>query len=326
MSAPLPLEPRRPVVRPLRVAVAVTLTVAVLALLVLEVAEARPLLELAKTADPLWLAIAFAIALSGVLLSAERWRRVLAAMGHSVPLGRALHAVFACWPLSTVTPSRAGDFGRAWLVRDRVPLRAGASSVLAERAIDVHTLLLLGVACGALARLWLQASVLAALVIAEWITVYLIVRKRGALARLGPLQRFGSTIEQLGFGFDVLLARPLALLHVSLYSGAIRLLTVGSLQALLWSVGAHIPFIALVAPWLLATLAGMLPLTIAGMGTRDATFIALVATTSAAALSEPQLVFATIAYSLVALWSFALLGLPLLLRVGLAREARRTAA
>jgi glycosyltransferase 2 family protein len=318
------IEPRRPVIRTWRVVVAVTLTMAVLALLVLEVAEARPLLELARTADPVWLGIAFAIALTGVLLSAERWRQVLVAMGYRVPLGRALHVVFACWPLSTVTPSRAGDFGRAWLVRDRVPLREGASSVLAERAIDVHTLLLLGVGCGALAGLWLQAGVLAALMIAEWFTVFLIVRKRGALARIGPLQRFGTTIEQLGFGFDALLARPMALLHVSIYSGAIRLLTVGALYALLWSVGAHIPFVALVAPWLLATLAGMLPLTIAGMGTRDATFIALAAS-GAVQPSEPQLVFATIAYSLVALWSFALLGLPLLLRVGLAREARGTA-
>jgi glycosyltransferase 2 family protein len=319
------IEPRRPVVRPWRVVVTVALTAAVLALLVIEIAEARPLLELASSAEPIWIASAFLIALSGVLLSAERWRLVLVAMGHPLPLGRALHAVFACWPLSTVTPSRAGDFGRAWLIRDRVPIGRGASSVLVERAIDVHTLLVLGVACGAVAGLWLQAAVLAALMLAEWVTVYAIVRKRSALSRFRPLRRFESTIEQLGVGFDVVLGRPLAIVHISLYSAVIRLLTVATLYVLLLSAGAHLPFIALVAPWLLATLAGMIPITIAGMGTRDATFLGLIATSGAAPVAEAQLVFSTIAYSLVALFSFALLGLPLLLRAGLAHEVGRGA-
>jgi hypothetical protein len=95
---------------------------------------------------------------------------------------------------------------------------------------------------------------------------------------------------------------------------AIRLLTVGMIDALLRSVGVNAGFFTLIAPWMLATLAGLVPVTLAGMGTRDAAFVVLLQRSSSVPIAEPAILAATVGYALLAIWSFALIGLPLLAR------------
>jgi uncharacterized protein (TIRG00374 family) len=280
-------------------------------LLVNELGGARELVETTRSASWPWLMVAFGLACLSVAVSAQRWRQVLSGMGYSLGFGRSLHAVLAAWPISVMTPSRAGDFVRALLVRDRVPLSASTGSVLAEKLIDVHALLVVGLVAAGANRLWRELAILAVLLVAEWLAVIMLLRGRRYLLRLGVFARRQAAIDRLYESFDRLAARPRSLFVISSSSLGIRLLTVGVIVALLRAVGVEQPFFALVAPWMLATLAGLLPFTLAGMGTRDATFVLLVQLATDRAIPEPKLVFATMGYSLLALWSFALLGLPL---------------
>lgn len=307
-------QPPRPVVKRWRVALAIAVTIALLGFLIIEIAHAEPLLNATRNADPVWILAACAYAALAVALAVVRWRQVLTAMGHDVSFARGAYAVLAGCSIAAVTPSRLGEFVRAWLIRDRAPLAEGASSMLVERAIDLHTLLLLGVAFAVGAQQSFEAAVMGALMIAEWAVVYLIVKKRYLVQNLRILVRFRATIDGLARGFEAVLTKPRTILSVTLSSVVIRIITVAVLHSLLVAVGERSSFIALIAPWMLATLAGMIPITMAGMGTRDAVFVVLMGT---GADSEPKLVFATLGYALITVWGFALLGLPLLLRAGL---------
>jgi ABC-type spermidine/putrescine transport system permease subunit I len=63
--------------------------------------------------------------------------------------------------------------------------------------------------------------------------------------------------------------------------------------------------------WPIAIFAGMLPVTLAGMGTRDGAFVyALRTTDTTGALREESVLVATLGYSLVTTFTVAAIGIP----------------
>jgi len=302
-----------------RLPLTLLLTVVLLGLLVRQFAGVAEFVTTVKSARPELLALAFALACVCLLMITLRWVQALAAIGHRVAFGRGLNAVLAAWPISVVIPSRAGDFARALMVRDSVPLLAGAGSVLVEKAVDIHTLLLCALAAGLSLGLWNQSAFIGALLAALWSGLLLILRGRERLLRMRFFRSHADKIEQLYRAFELLLARPGRIATISAISLLVRLLTVGVVYTLLAAVGVSIDFVRLVAAWLVATLAGLFPVTIGGMGTRDGAFMFLVNGQGQPAISDAQLLAATMGYSMFAVLSFALIGLPFLGRSSLLR-------
>ena len=294
----------------------VLVTLALLFVLVREFAGTREFLATIAGARAELVALALLLSAGSVVTSALRWQQVLRAMSYSLSFGRALHAVLASWPISVFTPSRTGDFARALLVRDKVPVFAGAGSVLAEKVIDIQTLLLAALLASLSYGARVQAALIFAGIVAEWVVVIGILRSRQRLLAVRFLAKRREKFEQLYHAFDALISRPMQILWVALGSLVVRLLTVGMVAALLAAAHAGRSYFELIAPWMLATLAGLVPITIGGMGTRDAAFAVLLKTTAGVTLSEAAVLAATMGYSLVAVLSPALAGLPLLARSG----------
>jgi uncharacterized protein (TIRG00374 family) len=266
-----------------------------------------------QRADAKGAALAFAICCVCVLLGTERWRLVLAAMGYRVPFGRALAAVLAAWPLAVVTPSRASDLLRPLAVRDVVPVAAGTGSVLAEKVIDLLVLLVFAAIGAGLEGLWIWAMGAGALCVAELAVVWLVATRRGWLERWPVLRRRRDSIEQLFEAYEALARAPLRLLALAVVSLVIRVLTVAVTHVLLVSVGAQVRLADTLTLWPVATLVGIAPLTLAGIGTRDAAFIHLLA--ARGAVAEPaQILAATVGYSAIAIGSFAIVGIPFMIR------------
>jgi uncharacterized protein (TIRG00374 family) len=234
-------------------------------------------------------------------------------MRYRLGFGRALVAVLATWPLAVVTPSRANDLLRAFAVRRTVPLAAGTGSVLAEKAVDMSLLLLLAAIGAALESLWGWAALVAVALVVEVVVVALAVAHRGKLARLPVLRSRAAAIEGLFVAFDALLASPARLALASIVSLAIRGLTFGITYALLRAVGAEVGLLETCALWPVATLIGLVPVTLAGMGTRDATFIYLLGA-HGRSVTPAAVLAATIGYSAISLGVFAVIGLPFMVR------------
>ncbi len=304
-----------------RLILTLAFTLLLLGALLHEFAGAGEFLATVARARVELLALAMALALVCLVLNAVRWVQVLAAMGHRLGLGRALMTVLTIWPISVITPSRTGDFARPWMVRDQVPLVAGAGSVLAEKAIDIHTLLLLALIPALRYGLAAESAVFAALIGAEWLTVIAILRGRDRLLGLSFLRSRADQIEQLYQAFGALAARPGRVLLISCTSLVLRFMTVGVIHALLAAVGVTVEFWRLVGPFMVATLASLIPVTFGGMGTRDGAFLLLVNRSPGAPIGEAELLFATVGYSVCAVWIIALIGLPFLARSSLARRA-----
>ncbi len=303
----------RPSSAAVRLGATLLLTVGVLWVLLRRFGGSPTFEAVVRGADAAWVGIAFLEASACVVLGTERWRLVLAAMGYELPFRRALEAVLAAWPLAMVTPSRANDLLRPLAVRDVIPVAAGTGSVLAEKALDLLVLLLFAGAGAAVEGLWTWALAAGVLCVLEIAVVWLVVTRRGWLERLPLLRRRGAAIEQLFGAFAALRRAPRQLVMLALVSFVIRFLTVAVTHALLISVGARVRLLDTITLWPVATLVGIAPLTLAGIGTRDAAFIHLLAEHGSHA--EPAHVLAaTVGYSAVAIGSFAIAGLPFMIR------------
>ncbi|MBV9946022.1 MAG: flippase-like domain-containing protein [Myxococcales bacterium] len=266
-----------------------------------------------RHANAVWVVFAFALSCVCVLLGALRWKLVLAAMRRPIGFGRALAVVLATWPPAVVTPSRANELLRAVAVRDAVPIASGASSVLVEKAVDLAILLAPASAGAAVCALWGFSAAAAVLLVAEGLVVAALVRRPRWLLRLGRARRpemAGALLE----GFEALRREPGKLASICAVSVGIRVLTAGVMQALLVSMGTRVRLLDTLALWPAATLVGVAPLTLGGMGTRDAAFIYLLRRGGAFSGAPPALFAATMGYSAVAVWSFALIGLPFMFR------------
>jgi uncharacterized membrane protein YbhN (UPF0104 family) len=294
-----------------RVALTVAFTMALVALLVHEFGGGE-VVSAWRHASVFWIAVAFALSVGCVLLGALRWMLVLAAMHWRLSFGRALVVILATWPPAVMTPSRANEILRAVAVRDTVPVAAGTGSVLAEKAVDLAMLLALA-SLGAAARsMWRWSAAIGAILVLEAAVLALLAGRRRWLQRL-PLLRRPGVVAQLFEAFAALARSPARLTSICAVSVAIRVATAAVMQALLFAVGTRVGLLDTLALWPAATLVGVAPLTLGGMGTRDAAFIYLLA--QRGLVADPGAVFAaTMGYSAVAVWSFALIGLPFMIR------------
>jgi glycosyltransferase 2 family protein len=258
------------------------------------------------------------------LVAVAKWRLVLNTMGFALPFRMCIDAVLATWPVSAATPSRAGDFLRAWHIKAHVPLASGIGSTLAERLIDIHGLTLIAAAGSAAAGLWHWFIIAAGMLVIEILSVALALRHQRALLRLPVLRRMDDKLAQLFSALDSVWAHPRRLLAISALSLLSWSLSLGIIYSLLLLANAALGIGAVASLWPLAVLVGLLPVTLAGMGTRDAAFVYLVGSTGSTAAEPSRILLATFGYSLLATWLLALIGLPFMLRAGLRREDAQT--
>ena len=107
-----------------------------------------------------------------------------------------------------------------------------------------------------------------------WLVVAILVRGGVPVPdREGLLRRVADKAGRLVLPLRALVGSPAhgaGVVVTSLLSWA---MAIGIVQTLFEATGADVPALGTVALWPLAVFAGMFPLTVAGMGTRDAAFV-----------------------------------------------------
>lgn len=272
--------------------------------------------------------ILVSVALSGfaLALAALRWRVVLQTLDRRVSYGRCLYAILATWPIAAITPSRLADLLRAVAVRDAVPLEEGVGSVLTEKVFDLHSLCLLVLVGGILVGQVRAVAAAALLLVAFWIGFF----TGPALVRRW-VQRFQTTprLERataLLHAVEGLQRSPRAIITLTILSVSAWLLSTLIIGVLLRATDADLPWSAVLLVWPIAVLAGVLPVTISGLGTRDGTFVFLVRDAVSAPIDTAPILAATLLYPVVTIWIFALIGLPFLAHLVRHDPAARSSA
>lgn len=258
---------------------------------------------------------AIAVHYSGFVVRGDRWRRLLAAMGHRVRFGYAFSLLLAGWFISALVPARAGDLVRAGLLRrdHNVPVSAGLGSVAAERAFDAMTLVFLVTLAGIWALAgrapeWVWRSVAATVGLFAVAMVGLILAPR-AKAWMTDLFAWPLYQKALQFGFNLLghirgLARhPAVLLLLAVQSLYVWLCDVLLAYLLLRGIGAPLSLAVAAFTAMAADLAVTVPITPGAVGQFEAAFVGLLALF---AVPTSQAGLAALLNRFVSFWTFIL--------------------
>jgi len=266
-----------------------------------------------SAADPRWLALAVGLVLCTPFTVAGKLWCVVRLAGEPRSLSRCWSAVMAAVALNSLVPGRGGDLVRAAFLAtapDTIAVLVGA--VLVERLLDVLSLGLLSLVASL--ALGIHVAVTLSLAAAGASLVALAVLASGH--RL-PFQR--ELAGRAGTAARGLLRRP------DLSAGAFALSTlswavnIGVMALALRAVGAEVPLSRVTSAVPIAILAGILPISMGGIGTRDATFAWLLSGTAA----SEKIVAASFLFTALTMWLLGLLGVVALGRETLAQIRRR---
>lgn len=289
--------------------IGLAVSLALLALLWAKV-DVRAILAATRGADPWRLGLGLFMAVPLTLVTA--WRFGLISRT-PIAVGAALRLVLAASTLNLVLPSKMGDIAKAWVLRQKYAFDGGdaLALVVLEKMIDMAALLVWGVLA-----LWIVADSPAMLMLAV-VLAGLLALLLAALAPLplatglvrlatpwlpGPLRAaaadFAGRWEAIirWFWRDRGHAAFVALVSLLLWAGHL---------AQIWlfarSLAPGVPLLSSMACATLAILAGLLPFTVAGVGTRDAAIVLLFAPWLSAGQGAALGVLATTRYLLPAL-------------------------
>lgn len=259
--------------------------------------------ELVEDARALPLVAGVLLTVSFPILSAWRWRVVMQAMDKRLAFGEAFSITMASWTLSTFTPSKGGDLAKAYFLRGRFPVSTILGSVLAERLIDVLTLLLFCLV-GSLAYRWSTLAAISGGLLAAGIlgTIALLTIRLPVPVKLRP------KVERLLEALRCLVRRPRYLLAACACISANWGASVLQTWLFYLALRTAVPFAHVLAALPAAIFVGLIPVTVAGMGTRDAALIRLLA----GAAPAPVSLGVGLLYSLCGYWLPGLAGLPFL--------------
>lgn len=240
------------------------------------------------SATDLWLLLA-AAALMAPVTFLSAWRLcLLMPGGYGLRLVESTRLILMAAVLNLVLPSKLGDLAKAFALTERGYARGrdAIAVVVLDKAMEMVGML---VWCAiGLALAWPDtplAHVLAGLALATLVLCALAVGMPGfviAMLRLAwPVtpRRFRAKLESLEQGWREAVrglwqrpSRGLAIVMVSVASWLVHLMQVWLFAV---ALGADVPITANLALAPLAILVGLLPFTLAGIGTRDAAVILL---------------------------------------------------
>jgi hypothetical protein len=285
-----------------RGAVLLALTALVLGLLLARFDAEAVGRALARLPAEAWLGAAALTALLPLTMT-TRWHIVLGATGVAVPWRRCFVIMLGVHPISVVSPARLGDALRAYGLRRRGAGATALGGIVAERALDIAVLALAAALAG-LSQGRGEVALLAGLVVLVLVAVLALT---GRADRLPLRAGWRGALGRFAGAADVFRRRPgvlAAATGITLLHWALTMLLV---TLLLRGVGADVGLVQVTAAMPIAIFVGLLPITFAGIGTRDAALAVLLAGQAAPA----EALAAGLLYTLFTYFFLALAGLPL---------------
>ncbi len=295
-------RPRRPWWRWLLLVVGPVVLVALFSMIGFEAVGA-----VLKGADRVAVGLALAMAVPALLLRSWRWKLLLGPDGDGMNY-REVTAVFAhAVFVGTATPGRIGEFLKILHLRERgIPTGRALASVLLDRLLDVGLLLVMATAGLALlvggSDVVVGVAAVGLFVVAIWLAKILVCgapadQMGRFLAPVAP-QKLAEPVARLRCGLcealDALPRRALA-------GGVLLTLVAWGINyfanyQLALAIGLPLSYFEVAGISAVASLVVLLPISVAGAGTRDVAMVALLAAygigeAQAVALSSMFLVF-----------------------------------
>ncbi len=250
-----------------------------------------------------WL-IAGSISLGYPFLVAKRWSIVLSCMRHRLPMVQCVLLSMASFAIIPITISRAGDFLKAFFLRKKISIWECSGSILVEKYLDILTVLFLGL-LGAII-IWIPSFVLfSGISLVFLIGAFCIAPKTVKYFEKWPT--ISGKIRGLILARNSIAMHPLMFAKAMMISLIVRWLSFLQIFIIANFLDIDMSFAKILAVFPIAICVGLLPITLSGIGTRDAVLVMLLTHQSSDALALG------IAYTLFNYLILSFLGIPFLI-------------
>ncbi len=271
--------------------------------------DAGKALSLLRNASWSWLILASLAATLIPLCCTYRWLGVLRAQERTrISFSTALRAVMLANVLNAFLPSKSGDMAKALYLKRRCGISTGIGTVIVERLVDFSMLGMLGIAgfFGSSAGWGLPAGciLLGGATLAFLIITFIplnFIPLPGKVAHAAGAVR---SVSRKWVANPGAVARTLGGSFGNWCLAGFIVCTVAS------ALHRGVNWGHLISVFPLAILAGLVPVTISGIGTRDAAFVVLLT----GSMPREAATLVGIGYTFFAYWFVALLSLPWVIR------------
>ena len=288
----------------------------VLLIIIIIKIDIRETAALLGSAQLLPVFVAVITAPTSTLIKAYRWYWLVRSQNINLPVSTVMRIYFASYFLGVVTPARAGEFTRVYYLKKTNTCSGwkALSSVLVDRMLDVIVVVLLGfsglVLWNLLDRFW---TLLVVTVMIGLASIFLFSRTAAGFAfekifsRLpllrGLLRKYGKSGGDFKSGIMSLTGKTMIVpVLITLLSYVIHFM---QLSILAYALNIDIGYFDVVFVISSTMLISIIPITIAGIGTREAMLILLLGKLSVSAeqaVSYSLAIF-VVFYILIALFS-----------------------
>lgn len=275
--------------------------------LIFQQVSVHDLLLTLKSANILYLGISLVPLGLSIYFITKRWQTLLSAMGFDISLLQCFEVLMATFPLTAVTPSKAGDFVRAYYLKDEIPMTKAAGSVLTEKVFDIIVL----ISFALLGMVYFQRYELVWLFIISLTLVGLLVLvlRKGMSLPIGS--SWNDRIDNVALSMRSLLSSKALFMKTSFYSAIIWILAMLQIFLFFYALNIDVDLLYLFASMPVAIFIGMLPISIGGMGTRDAAIIVLFSEYG----TVSELLAVGILFSFFRYWLLSIIGLPFMRKI-----------
>lgn len=275
-------------------------TVAVLALLLYHVGISGVRGVIAGISPAYWMGL-IGLTLFLGFLPAWRWKLILDSVGFRISVFECLVIILGVWPLSALSPSKSGDFLRAVCLRKRIGPTIVIGSVLTERFFDLFSLAIWALV-GSLFLQQAPAALISGLIVLGFIILILVVDRQ---FKIPFSTRFTLTLQDLLRTLRQVKKSFYYLAFVFFISVGKWFLTFVLTKALFSAIGIDVPLVYALSAMPVAIVAGLLPVTLGGMGIREGAMMVLFADYAA----PEQILAVGLLYTFLGYWLFSFPGL-----------------
>ena len=263
--------------------VSIGISVALLALLYAHV-DVGTLVQAARSADPRWLSLGLSLVIPLTIATAYRFK--LLTTSASLSGGEALRLILAASTLNLFLPSKLGDLAKAYVLSAKHGLNAGLSFsiVVLEKALDMMSLILLGTIATFYLG-WSQPLMAGlAVALAGFLVILLVILLPlhvlpsilDAAAKRLP-DRFSPPLREFAHSWrdviDWYWRNPYRAIGIIVLSVALWALHLLQFWFFTLALNKAVPLLDNMAFATLSILVGLLPFTLAGIGSRDAAIV-----------------------------------------------------
>jgi len=257
-----------------------------------------------SNANILFIFYALLLSIGMVIITGQKLKMFIEMMYHRISFARAQKITIASYSLNVIIPSKGGDFVKSWSLRDILPFSQGVGIVILERFIDLVVLCTMAF----IGSIFINDSMLIIISSSSLVILFLIKMILMKLSKSNYESKIFRYVKDFEYVFQSFIknyryAKFIMIIGICIWIGS-------ALQAyvLYRAFGQEIPFMHCVAVVPIVVFVGFIPITIGGMGSRDAAFIYLFSAYASNSASIAVAMF----FSLLRYWILALFGIPFL--------------